>query len=181
MKATITSGRFLNAAALPQYNMIDGALLFVCGAIAGQGYLAAAAVLCIAGMMASGVIQGLMAKRARRQASVSSVAGSRAGESSSQSREVSQIVGNLLAELERSEKRSPSWPSDPIEASYILQDKASQLRKAVRKLAYEPHTTSRDDVELAALRSGAMAIRFLMSIDHYDWTWARRYAQLSER
>lgn len=82
---------------------------------------------------------------------------------------VPEMVRAVMAEMERATRKFPTWPTDPLHASGVVQEEAGELAKAVLQAVYEPHKSTPDDVASEAIQTAAMAIRFLCSMDRYDW------------
>ena len=72
-------------------------------------------------------------------------------------------------ELDEALRKFPEWPTDPIHAATIVAEECGELQRAVLQLTYEPHKTSRLDVMQEARQTAAMAIRFLASMNDYEF------------
>jgi hypothetical protein len=44
---------------------------------------------------------------------------------------------------------------------------------------YEPHKSTRDDVRTEAIQTAAMALRFLLSLDTYEYTRGKQHEQIA--
>jgi len=88
----------------------------------------------------------------------------------------------LLArsEVDTATKKFPTWPTRAIDASQVLNEEAGELSKEVLQLTYEPHKSSREDVMKEAIQTAAMSLRFLMSLEEYDYTPAPQHAQSAD-
>ncbi|WP_213993817.1 hypothetical protein [Sodalis sp. dw_96] len=83
----------------------------------------------------------------------------------------------ILTELERAIRKFPTWPTDPIHASKILDEEVGELSKAVLQATYEPHKSGPDEVRAEAIQAAAMCIRFIASLDRYQYTPATQHEQ----
>jgi hypothetical protein len=69
----------------------------------------------------------------------------------------------LIEELERAEKKFPEYPTDIIHRAAIVQEESGELIQACLDLTYTKDTIQH--VKEEAVQVGAMAIRFLISLD----------------
>lgn len=90
---------------------------------------------------------------------------------------MSETFDAVRAELERAVSKFPTWPTDPLHASGVVQEEAGELAKAVLQAVYEPHKSSPDDARSEAVQTAAMAIRWIASADIYDWTPGAQHEQ----
>lgn len=72
-------------------------------------------------------------------------------------------------ELLRAIKKFPLWPTDPVHALTVVGEEFGELTKAIVEHAYEPEKSSLDDVRKEAIQLAAMAIRFVMNFDYYEY------------
>jgi len=93
---------------------------------------------------------------------------SRAGES---------VADAALAEVARSTAKYPTWPTDPLHALAVLGEEFGELTKAALQSVYEPHKSTPADVREEAVQTAAMALRFLASLDRYEYTRGAQHAQ----
>ena len=77
------------------------------------------------------------------------------------------IFLQVCEELNSATDKFPMWPVDPIHAMAVLGEEFGELNKEVLKLCYEPGKSSLEAVEAEAIQTAAMAIRFLLGLDHY--------------
>lgn len=75
-------------------------------------------------------------------------------------------VNKLLEELDRAEKKFPTWPTDPVHAGAIVAEEAGELTRATLIHVYEQDNLHNMLEE--AIQTGAMAIRFLKNFDRYE-------------
>ena len=84
---------------------------------------------------------------------------------------------DVFFEIERALQKFPRWPTDPIHASGIVLEEAGELMKAVMEATYEPHKSGPDEVRAEVIQLAAMAHRFLMSLELYEYTPSAQHAQ----
>ena len=85
----------------------------------------------------------------------------------------------IVAEVKRAQAIHPEWPSDPMHALAILGEEYGELVQAVLQTTYEYPKSYPDDVEKEAIQTAAMAIRFLLSIDKYDYNEGEQHVQVA--
>lgn len=89
-----------------------------------------------------------------------------------------QIVQDVLEELERAVQKYPGWPTNAMHAIGPFNEEAGELNQALLQRVYEPwKNVDYDQVRKEAIQTAAMAIRFLMSIDMYDYTQSIQHYQ----
>ena len=79
------------------------------------------------------------------------------------------VLAAVREEVERATAKFPTWPTDPLHASGVVQEEAGELAKAVLQAVYEPHMATPKDATAEARQTAAMAVRFLLSTDRYVW------------
>lgn len=87
------------------------------------------------------------------------------------------IIDEILEEVENATRKFPSWPTDPLHAFGIVSEEYSELSKAVLQNVYEPHKTGINEIRTEAIQTAAMAIRFLMSLDNYEFVPSTQHNQ----
>ncbi len=87
------------------------------------------------------------------------------------------VVGEIMAEIDRAVAKFPTWPTDPLHAVGVVGEEFGELGKAVLQQVYEPHKNSPGDVRKEAVQTAAMAIRFLLSIDTYEFSKGVQHEQ----
>jgi hypothetical protein len=92
---------------------------------------------------------------------------------------VPDVVGEVLAELSAAMAKFPTWPTDPLHASGVVAEEAGELFKAVLQQVYEPHKNKPGDVRKEAIQTAAMAIRFIASMDAYQFKPGAQHEQPS--
>ena len=83
----------------------------------------------------------------------------------------------VMAEVERAMRKFPTWPTDPLHALAVLGEEFGELTKDVLQFTYEPHKTSRENVRKEAIQTAAMALRFVSSLDVYQYCPCDQHAQ----
>lgn len=91
--------------------------------------------------------------------------------------ELNTSVSVVLGEVEKAVAKFPTWPTDPLHALAVLGEEYGELNKAVLQLVYEPHKTSADEVRTEAIQTAAMALRFLQSLDVYEYQRGQQHKQ----
>lgn len=86
-------------------------------------------------------------------------------------------VSDVLSEVDRATRKFPTWPTDPLHALAVLGEEFGELTKAVLQHTYEPHKSTLDDVRTEALQTAAMAMRFLASLDTYEYQCGKQHDQ----
>jgi len=59
----------------------------------------------------------------------------------------------------------------------VLGEEYGELQKAVLQSIYEPHKSTPADVRTEAVQTAAMALRFLLSLDAYEYTRCQQHEQ----
>lgn len=90
---------------------------------------------------------------------------------------LNDIFKEIETELGKAVTKFPTWPTDPIHAAGVVGEESGELVKSVLEYTYEPHKTSLDEVRSEAIQTAAMAIRFLMSLDKYEFKQAEQHLQ----
>jgi hypothetical protein len=83
----------------------------------------------------------------------------------------------VMAKMQRAIAKFPTWPTDPLHALAILGEEFGELTKATLQTVYEPHKSTKDDVREEAVQTAAMALRFLASLDVYEYTKGAQHKQ----
>jgi hypothetical protein len=86
-------------------------------------------------------------------------------------------VQQVLNELGKATAKFPTWPTDPLHALAVLGEEFGELTKAVLQHTYEPHKATSGDVRMEAIQTAAMALRFLMSLELYQYTHCEQHKQ----
>jgi len=85
----------------------------------------------------------------------------------------------IFEELERATRKFPTWPTDPIHALKVVDEEVGELSKEVFQMVYEPHKTTMEDVRTEAIQAAAMALRFYLSLDRYEYRPGEQHNQES--
>ena len=90
---------------------------------------------------------------------------------------VDEAIEMIRAEVSKATRKFPTWPTDIIHAGNVVSEEAGELAKECLQVVYEPHKSSTDDVQAEAVQTGAMAVRFLMSMDRYTYVQCEQHNQ----
>jgi hypothetical protein len=83
----------------------------------------------------------------------------------------------VMGEVSRATRKFPTWPDDPLHAVAILGEEFGELTKAVLQTIYEPHKVQEGELRTEAIQTAAMALRFLASLDRYEFAPCPHHAQ----
>ena len=86
-------------------------------------------------------------------------------------------VDEVLREVARATAKFPTWPTDPLHALGVLMEEVGELSKAVVQEVYEPHKNEPGEVRREAIQAAAMALRLVMSLDHYEFSPCPQHRQ----
>jgi len=89
----------------------------------------------------------------------------------------SSVLAEIEAEITRATAKFPTWPTDPIHAFAVVGEEYGECQKEVLQLTYEPHKSTKEAVRKEAVQLAAMSIRFLMSLDRYEYTPLAQHSQ----
>lgn len=84
---------------------------------------------------------------------------------------------DVLQELDRAIAKFPTWPTDPLHAAAIIGEEFGELTQAVLQGVYEPHKSSPAKIREEALQTAAMVLRFIESLDRYDYKKGYQHRQ----
>lgn len=90
---------------------------------------------------------------------------------------VHEAVAIVLGELRRAMAKFPTWPTDPLHAVGVLNEEVGELNKELLQLTYEPHKVTRQSVHTEAMQSAAMTLRFLASMERYEFRPCEQHVQ----
>jgi hypothetical protein len=88
-----------------------------------------------------------------------------------------EVLSEVLQELTRAQRKFPTWPTDPLHALSVLGEEFGELTKEALQLVYEPYKTNQERVHEEAVQTAAMAIRFLLSLDQYEYQVCLQHPQ----
>lgn len=91
--------------------------------------------------------------------------------------QLNQALDLAALELGRATGKFPQFPTDPLHAIAILQEEVGELTKAVLQSTYEPHKATKADVKAEAIQVMAMALRFYLSLDDYEYKQSEQHYQ----
>ena len=81
-----------------------------------------------------------------------------------------EVLQYIRTEVSRASELHPNWPIDPIHAMAVLGEEYGELNKALLQYTYEPHkNVTFDDIQEEAVQTAAMAIRFLVNLESYNF------------
>jgi hypothetical protein len=83
----------------------------------------------------------------------------------------------VMDEVARATRKFPTWPTDPLHAVAVLGEEFGELTKAVLQTTYEPHKVKEGELRTEAIQTAAMALRFLASLDRYEFTQGAQHEQ----
>ena len=86
----------------------------------------------------------------------------------------------VLKEIERAMSKCPPWPTDPLHAVAVVGEEFGELMKAVVEHTYEPQKSTREDVRTEAMQLACVALRFVMSLDRYEFVGCDQHNQAIE-
>lgn len=88
------------------------------------------------------------------------------------------IIDEVLKEVDRAIFKFPTWPTDPLHAIAVLGEEFGELTKAVLQYTYEPSKTDLKEIRMEAIQTAAMALRFVSSLDEYQYKGCVQHTQL---
>lgn len=88
------------------------------------------------------------------------------------------IHEQIQEEMARAVAKFPTWPTDPLHAVAVLGEEFGELTQAVLQSTYEPHKSSPAEVHKEAIQVAAMALRFALSLDRYEYRRGEQHAQV---
>ncbi len=88
-----------------------------------------------------------------------------------------QILQQVRQELDIASHKFPTWPVDPLHAVAIVSEESGELVKSVMQHVYEPEKSTLEDIRTEAVQTAAMAIRFIASLEEYNF---ERSAELTQ-
>jgi hypothetical protein len=88
-----------------------------------------------------------------------------------------EAIEEIRKEVAKATAKFPTWPTRVIDAGNVVSEEAGELSKACLQATYEKHKIADGDVKMEAVQTGAMAVRFLMSMDVYDCSEGPQHEQ----
>lgn len=93
---------------------------------------------------------------------------------------IETLTTEITLEIIRALGKFPTWPTDPIHAAAIVAEESGELQKAVLEACYEPDKKgpmNYTHVRAEAVQTAAMAIRFLLGMDSYQFRAGEQKSQ----
>ena len=90
---------------------------------------------------------------------------------------VDEILDEVLEELLLATQKFPTWPTDPLHALAVVGEEFGELTQSTLQRIYEPHKSDIDDVRKEAIQSMTMMLRFLLSLEDYEFTKGEQHKQ----
>lgn len=87
-----------------------------------------------------------------------------------------EIYSLIDEELLKSREKFPTWPDDPLHAVAVLGEEFGELTKSILEFVYEDKSTM-SDIREEAIQTAAMAVRFLASLEEYDYSPSTQHSQ----
>jgi hypothetical protein len=88
-----------------------------------------------------------------------------------------KVYTDVKTELDFALRKFPTWPTRALDAVGVLNEEVGELNKEVLQMTYEPHKTDKDKIRKEATQAAAMALRFLLSLDEYDYAAGEQHSQ----
>jgi NTP pyrophosphatase (non-canonical NTP hydrolase) len=92
-------------------------------------------------------------------------------------RRLQSVLDDVLREHAAALRKFPSWPTDPLHAVAVVQEEVGELTQAVLQTIYEPAKSNPSHVAKEAVQAAAMALRFLVGLNHYEYVRADEHDQ----
>lgn len=90
---------------------------------------------------------------------------------------INEVLDDVTEEFFRATEKFPTWPTDPLHALAVVNEEVGELSKAVLQAVYEPEKQDPEDVREEAIQSMAMLLRFVLSLDRYEFSKAEQHSQ----
>lgn len=87
---------------------------------------------------------------------------------------------SAIKEVSAAMLKYPTWPTDPLHALAVLGEEYGELTKAVLQTVYEPGKSTVSDVREEAIQTAAMALRFIASLDAYEYRECHQHNQAAK-
>lgn len=89
-----------------------------------------------------------------------------------------KMSNEVLAEVGRAVKKFPKWRTDPFHALAVVGEEMGEVNKALVQIVYEPEKgVTMGELRAEAIQLAAMALRFIASLDNYDYTPREQHEQ----
>lgn len=90
---------------------------------------------------------------------------------------IDQALEMIRLEVSKETAKFPTWPTRVIDAGNVVSEEAGELAKACLQATYEKHKSGEAEITEEAVQTGAMAVRFIMSIGHYNFDVGPQHSQ----
>lgn len=90
---------------------------------------------------------------------------------------INEILDEVSEELFRATSKFPTWPTDPLHAAAVVVEEVGELTQATLQCVYEPHKSDVDDVRKEAIQSMTVLLRFILSMEDYQFEKAEQHKQ----
>ena len=90
---------------------------------------------------------------------------------------INEILDEVSEELFRATSKFPEWPTDPLHAVAVVSEEFGEMTQATLQHVYEPNKSDLEDVRKEAIQSMAMHLRFLLSLEDYEFTKSDQHEQ----
>lgn len=90
---------------------------------------------------------------------------------------INELLDEVTDEMFRASNKFPTWPTDPLHAIAVVGEEFGEMTQATLQHVYEPRKSDREDVRKEAIQSMAMHLRFLLSLDDYEFSEAVQHKQ----
>lgn len=81
----------------------------------------------------------------------------------------------IKEELEKAIKKFPTQPIDPLHAVSVLGEEYGELVKEIVQYTYEPEKSSKESIKTEAIQTAAMAIRFILSLEEFEYKKSKQH------
>ena len=92
-----------------------------------------------------------------------------------------EAIEDIIAEFKAATRKFPTWPTDPLHALAVLGEEFGELTKEVVQMTYEPHKSSKEALRKEAIQTAAMALRFVVSLEKYEYKEGGQHRQPQSR
>lgn len=87
------------------------------------------------------------------------------------------IIDETLKELNSAVLKWTQWPTDPLHAKAVLDEEVGELEQAILQNIYENGKSDIADIKKEAIQVSAMILRFLISLDDYEFKESKMHSQ----
>ena len=91
---------------------------------------------------------------------------------------IQNALDDITDELDNAVNKFPTWPTRALDAVAVLNEEVGELNKDILQRTYEPNKgVTKDDIRKEAVQTAAMALRFILSLDQYDYSQGEQHDQ----